>query len=119
MSYDDPEVKEYMARGMTYRQACKVTGVEPLEDIDMSPGNAAYNLDDEKLIELNGSLAIRAIYKALTNDKIDNTLIQAAIRAVQMLEDQRSKIGSDDPEDDMLRWVAEVSKRERESRYGE
>ena len=111
---DDDLIKAYQNSGMSYEQACSMAGVAPAFD-DMDAGDT---FSDDELIEVNGSLAIRAIHKALKSGNVDNTMLNAAVRAVQMLEDARKKGVGDDPEDDMLRWVAEVEKTNKESENG-
>jgi hypothetical protein len=112
MSKSDALVQDYMREGRSYEEACALAGVRAVREEVSSMD--AEGMSDEELIELNGSLAIRAINKALTSGKIDNTMIQAAIRAVQMLTDLRASGGGSDPEDDMLAWVADINRRERD-----
>lgn len=104
-------VQEYMLSGATYEQACAMAGVDVPEEVG--------SRDDDVLIEENGRLAIRAINAALkrgTSGAVDNTVLTAAVRAVSMLEEQRKRGRGSDPEDDMLRWVADLNRRERERR---
>lgn len=113
---DHPEVKAYMEDGMSYEQACSLANVRvvidvfddaviDVNDFDMSVG------DDVDLIEENGRLAIKVVNRALKRGcvgDIDGTVLQAAVRAVSMLEERRKVEGSNDPEDDMLLWVDRV-----------
>ena len=113
-------VDEYVRGGMDYNAAVKIIGGGSVECIDL--GDDGSDVDLDSLIEENGALAVRAINKALVgavSGNVDNTVLQAAVRAVAMLEAHRSKGRGSDPEDDMLLWVAEVNRKERGEVDGE
>lgn len=111
-------VQEYMDGGCTYEQACAMAGVlvpkEVVKDVHVE-----MDFSDDQLVMMNGSLAVRVIHQALqkgVRGGVDNTVLQAAVRAVQMFDEARKRGEGEDAEDDMLRWVAEVNAKEREKR---
>lgn len=95
-------IEAYRNSGMSEKEALAMVGRGVVDE-------DAASLSEDELIELNGELAVKAIYKALSSGKVDNVMLTAAVRALQMLEDRRKREGSNDPEDDMLAWVAEVN----------
>jgi len=110
---DNKLVQQYMSDGMSYAQACSMAGVQAevetvaVQDVD----DGSSELTDEELIELNGTLAIRVVHRALkfgVSGEVDSTVLNAAVRAVNMLEEQRKSRGGTSAEDDMLKWVDEV-----------
>lgn len=106
MDNTDILIEEYKAQGLTYEEACARVGVPVVKRSDVVDGMEVAEMSDEELLELNGSLAVRAIYRALTSKKVDNTLVTASLRAVQMLEEARKKNEvTGDIEDDLLRWL--------------
>lgn len=107
---DEAIIEKYVEAGWPRAKVLEMLGAEAEEIEGEDFGCVGDDLSDEEMLELNGRLAIRAINRALTSPKIDNTLVQAAIRAVEMLEKSRRSGGGTDPEDDMLRWVAERSR---------
>ena len=100
-------IQSYREGGASYVEACVLAGIKPNGD-DAGSYDAGY---DDLIVE-NGSLAVRAIHKALTSGKIDNTIMTAAVRAVQMLQEHQKAGKGTDPEDDMLAWVAERKQEE-------
>lgn len=112
---DKALVDEYMRGGMSFEAACSMAGV----DAGVIVEDVSDEYSDAQLIEMNGSLAVRAIHKALTSGKIDNTIMTAAVRAVQMLDEQRKASGGTSAEDDMLLWVAEHQRAQDDKRREE
>lgn len=106
-------IQEYIDAGMTEGQARAMAGVvddEPVGEVDA--GGDVFDMSDDELVALNAKLGVRAIHAALKSGKHDSVTLQAAIRAVNMFE-ERGRAEGNDPEDDMLAWVAEVRVNER------
>ena len=110
-------VDKYLADGMSVKQAHALAGLPPPDAVEIDGVHEAGLHDDDTINQLlvdNKKLAVIAINKALTAGKVDNTLVTAAVRALQMYDDLAKNDGDTDPEDDMLAWVAELEKENRE-----
>jgi hypothetical protein len=125
---EEEELQALLAEGMDYETACGIAGISEkqreamarskgIEDLEDSLG-ALDDMSESALIEVNGGLAIKVVNRALlrgVSGDIDATVLNAAVRAVSMLESKRKDEGDVDVADDILRWVEEQMNADNEA----